>query len=81
MLRDRCGNGRSGGAVNRPQTIWWHAGEMPARPEATRARLNTIADALAHERGGVLHVTVADLRERLNDAHGRIGRWHAEWCA
>lgn len=52
---------------------------MPARPEATRARHDSIADALARERGGAQHVTADDLRQRLNDTHGRIGRWHAEW--
>jgi hypothetical protein len=52
---------------------------MPARPEATRARLHMIADMLARERGSPEDVTAADLRGRLNDTHGQVGRWHAEW--
>jgi hypothetical protein len=58
---------------------------MPERtaafPEATRARVHTVADALARERGGAERVTEADLREHLADTHGRLGRFFAGWLA
>ena len=53
-------------------------GRTVALPEATRARVHTIADALARERGGAERVTAADLREHLADTHGRLGRFFAE---
>jgi hypothetical protein len=52
-----------------------------ALPEATRARVHTIADALARERGGAERVTVADVREHLADTHGRLGHFFADWLA
>ncbi|MGY2931865.1 hypothetical protein ACVWZ6_001467 [Bradyrhizobium sp. GM6.1] len=56
-------------------------GNTAALPEATRARVDAVADMLARERGGAHLVTVADLRERLADPSGRLGRFFADWQA
>ncbi|WP_338835137.1 hypothetical protein [Bradyrhizobium septentrionale] len=56
-------------------------GKTAAPPEATRARVDAVADMLARERGGADLVTVADLRERLGDSRGRLGRFFADWQA
>lgn len=54
-------------------------GRTAALPEATRARVDAVADMLARELGGAHLVTVADLREHLTDTHGRLGRFFADW--
>lgn len=56
-------------------------GKTASLPEATRARVDAVADMLVRERGGAHLVTVADLRERLADTHGRLDRFFAQWQA
>lgn len=56
-------------------------GNSAALPEATRARVDAVADMLADERGSAHLVTVADLRARLSDTFGRLGRFFADWQA
>jgi hypothetical protein len=50
-------------------------------PEATGTRIATIADALSRERGGPDRVDAADLRQRLADPNGRLGKLFADWQA
>ncbi|HEY8333776.1 MAG TPA: hypothetical protein VIQ05_08300, partial [Tardiphaga sp.] len=58
---------------------------MPVRPaqlpEATPALVDTIADVLARERGGIHLVTAADLRKHLSDPKGQLGRLFTDWKA
>jgi len=82
--RRRSGKGVARG-INPAPTFRRHAGDMPpdefALPEATRARVRTIADALARERGSADRVALADLRRHVSDPRGRLVRLFADWQA